>query len=163
MIKCVNRNKYTGKYEVIYNWADGLGTVEGTREMKVLGKDAVFDRVGSPYGKCVGEVGADGSCATVDQRSIPYYFEESDITKEPSYHRYVVKEDFTKDNIYKKIEETVDEYYNKNTPYYGDNDGLAYGEIAPMFDGTGGGYQYDMPLNMNQLIAIKMIEEIHNY
>ena len=52
---------------------------------------------------------------------------------------------------------------NKNTPYYGDNDGLAYGEIAPMFDGTGGGYQYDMPLNMNQLIAIKMIEEIHNY
>lgn len=70
--------------------------------MKVLGKDAVFDRVGSPYGKCVGEVGADGSCATVDQRSIPYYFEESDITKEPSYHRYVVKEDFTKDNIYKK-------------------------------------------------------------
>ena len=102
MIKCVNRNKYTGKYEVIYNWADGLGTVEGTREMKVLGKDAVFDRVGSPYGKCVGEVGADGSCATVDQRSILYYFEESDITKEPSYHRYVVKEDFTKDNIYKK-------------------------------------------------------------
>ena len=176
VIKCVNRNKYTGKYEVIYNWADGLGTVEGTREMKVLGKDAVFDRVGSPYGKCVGEVGADGSCATVDQRSIPYYFEESDITKEPSYHRYVVKEDFTKDNIYKKIEEsslsdtekkqlkeTVDEYYNKNTPYYGDNDGLAYGEIAPMFDGTGGGYQYDMPLNMNQLIAIGMIDEIHNY
>ena len=32
-----------------------------------------------------------------------------------------------------------------------------------MFDGTGGGYQYDMPLNMNQLIAIGMIDEIHNY
>ena len=144
--------------------------------MKVLGKDAVFDRVGSPYGKCVGEVGADGSCATVDQRSIPYYFEESDITKEPSYHRYVVKEDFTKDNIYKKIEEsslsdtekkqlkeTVDEYYNKNTPYYGDNDGLAYGEIAPMFDGTGGGYQYDMPLDMNDLYNIGMIDVVKNY
>jgi hypothetical protein len=87
-----------------------------------------------------------------------------------------VKEDFTKDNIYKKIEEsslsdtekkqlkeTVDEYYNDKTPDYGNNDGLAYGEIAPMFDGTGGGYQYDMPLNMNQLIAIGMIDEIHNY
>ena len=98
------------------------------------------------------------------------------MIKEPSYHRYVVKEDFTKDNIYKKIEEsslsdtekkqlkeTVDEYYNKNTPYYGDNDGLAYGEIAPMFDGTGGGYQYDMPLDMNDLYNIGMIDVVKNY
>ena len=87
-----------------------------------------------------------------------------------------MKEDFTKDNIYKKIEEsslsdtekkqlkeTVDEYYNDKTPDYGNNDGLAYGEIAPMFDGTGGGYQYDMPLDMNDLYNIGMIDVVKNY
>lgn len=94
-----------------------------------------------------------------------------------------MKEDFTKDNIYKKIEESslsaaekiqykqnVDSYYAKKLPDYAkdsaddeENDGLAYGKIAPMFGETGGGYQYDMPLNMNQLISIGMIEEIYNY
>ena len=60
----------------------------------------------------------------------------------------------------------VNKYYDNKIPVYGNNgnqDGLAYGEIASMFGEPGGGYQYDMPLNMNQLIAIKMIEEIHNY
>lgn len=41
---------------------------------------------------------------------------------------------------------------------YGQGDGLASGEIAPMFSGTGGGMQYDMPLNMNDIEAINMIE-----
>ena len=40
---------------------------------------------------------------------------------------------------------------------------MAYGEIAPMFDGTGGGYQYDMPLDMNDLYNIGMIDVVKNY
>ena len=48
----------------------------------------VFDRLGSPYGKCVGQVNEDGSCAKVSQRSIPYYFEGDDATQQASYHRY---------------------------------------------------------------------------
>lgn len=58
----------------------------------------------------------------------------------------------------------VDDYYNKKHEKYGDGDGLAYGEIVPMFEdttrSTGGGYQYDMPLNMEQLYNIGMIDEI---
>ena len=56
----------------------------------------VFDRLGSPYGKCVGQVNEDGSCAKVSQRSIPYYFEGDDATQQASYHRYVVKVEITK-------------------------------------------------------------------
>ena len=48
----------------------------------------------------------------------------------------------------------VNKYYDNKIPVYGNNgnqDGLAYGEIASMFGEPGGGYQYDMPLDMNDL------------
>ena len=130
----------------------------------------VFDRLGSPYGKCVGQVNEDGSCAKVSQRSIPYYFEGDDATQQASYHRYVVKVEITKSNLESQIMESslpaerknkmieaVNEYYDTKVPVYGksgNQDGLAYGEIASMFGEPGGGYQYDMPLNMNDLYDI---------
>lgn len=139
----------------------------------------VFDRLGSPYGKCVGQVNEDGSCAKVSQRSIPYYFEGDDATQQASYHRYVVKVEITKSNLIEQIEKkassvsekermraAVNKYYDNKIPVYGNNgnqDGLAYGEIASMFGEPGGGYQYDMPLDMNDLYNIGMIDVVKNY
>lgn len=57
----------------------------------------------------------------------------------------------------------LDRYY-ENTQAKGYGDGLATGEIAPMFEdttgATGGGKQYDMPLSMEDLENIGMISEV---
>ena len=67
-----------------------------------------------------------------------------------------------------KMIEAVNEYYDTKVPVYGkeggNQDGLAYGEIASMFGEPGGGYQYDMPLNMNVTCCdLGMIGIVENY
>ena len=176
-VTSVYYNGKTGKYDIGYDWKT-VDTVPETRTMEVMKEGQQFDRVGPPSGRCTGAVGEDGSCATVKERSIPYHFTEEDITKEPSYHRYQAEQDFTKDltnaidnsMMYsddKKVEmhTNVDRYYeNAQVKGYGDGDGLATGEIAPMFEdttgATGGGKQYDMPLSMEELENIGMISEV---
>lgn len=53
---------------------------------------------------------------------------------------------------------------NAQAKGYEDGDGLASGEIAPMFEdttgATGGGKQYDMPFSMDELENIGMISEV---
>lgn len=176
-VTSVYYNGKTGKYDVGYDWKP-VDTVPETRTMEVMKEGQQFDRVGPPSGRCTGAVGEDGSCATVKERSIPYHFTEDDITKEPSYHRYQAEQDFTKENLANAIDNSMysddkkaemhanlDRYYeNVQAKGYGDGDGLATGEIAPMFEdttgATGGGKQYDMPLNMEELENIGMISEV---
>jgi len=170
-------NGRTGKYDVGYDWKP-VDTVPESRKMEVLKEGQQFDRVGPPSGRCTGAVGEDGSCATVKERSIPYHFTEVDITKEPAYHRYEAEQDFTKENLSNAIDDSMysndkkaemhanlDRYYeNAQAKGYGDGDGLASGEIAPMFEdttgATGGGKQYDMPFSMEELEDIGMISEV---
>lgn len=78
-VSCVYYNGNTQKYDVGYNWKD-VDTVPESREMKVMQAGDQFDRVGPPSGKCVGEVNSDGTCATREQRSIPYHFNEESIS-----------------------------------------------------------------------------------
>ncbi len=176
-VNSVYYNQYIDKYDVSYNWKD-IDTVIETRKMEILKEGQQFDRVGPPTGRCTGAVGEDGSCASVKERSIPYHFNEKNITEEPSYHRYVVEQDFTEENLSSAIEnsmysddkkikmqENLKEYYRRSRDKgYGDGDGLATGIIAPMFEettgATGGGTQYDMPFNMKELEEIGMITEV---
>ena len=177
-VTSVYYNGKTGKYDIGYDWKT-VDTVPETRTMEVMKEGQQFDRVGPPSGRCTGAVGEDGSCATVKEHSIPYHFTEEDITKEPSYHRYQAEQDFTKENLTNAIDNSmmysddkkvemhtnVDRYYeNAQVKGYGDGDGLATGEIAPMFEdttgATGGGKQYDMPLSMEELENIGMISEV---
>lgn len=176
-VTSVYYNEKTGKYDVGYDWKP-VDTVPETRTMEVMKAGQQFDRVGSPSGRCTSAVNEDGSCATVKERSIPYHFTEDDITKEPSYHRYQAEQDFTKENLSNAIDNSMysddkkaemhtnlDRYYeNAQVKGYGDGDGLAAGEIAPMFEdttgATGGGKQYDMPLSMEELENIGMISEV---
>ncbi len=176
-VTSVYYNGRTGKYDVGYDWKP-VDTVPESRKMEVLHEGQQFDRVGPPSGRCTGAVGEDGSCATIKERSIPYHFTEGDITQEPSYHRYEAEQDFTKENLSNAIDNSMysdekkaemhanlDRYYdNAQAKGYGDGDGLASGEIAPMFEdttgATGGGKQYDMPFSMEELEDIGMISEI---
>ena len=176
-VTSVYYNGKIGKYDVGYDWKP-VDTVPETRTMEVMKGGQQFDRVGPPSGRCTGAVGEDGSCATVKERSIPYHFTEDNITKEPSYHRYQAEQDFTKENLANAIDNSMysddkkaemhanlDRYYeNAQAKGYGDGDGLATGEIAPMFEdttgATGGGKQYDMPLSMEELENIGMISEV---
>ena len=57
-------------YFVTYKWETGNETVESTRTMKTMPVGTVFDRLGSPYGKCVGQVNEDGSCAKVESDAL---------------------------------------------------------------------------------------------
>lgn len=170
-------NGKTGKYDVGYDWKP-VDTVPESRKMEVLHGGEQFDRVGPPSGRCTGAVGEDGSCATIKERSIPYHFTEGDIIQEPSYHRYEAEQDFTKENLSNAIDSSMytdekkaemhanlDRYYdNAQAKGYGDGDGLASGEIAPMFEdttgATGGGKQYDMPFSIEELEDIGMISKI---
>ena len=164
------------RYDYDYNWADD-DTVPATRKMEVLKAGEQFDRLGSPNGRCVGHVGDDGSCATIKERSVPYHFEGDEVTQEPSYHRYEAKKDFTRANLEKAIDNSLysddtkakmhvklNKYYYEAEKKYGQGDGLATGEIAEMFNkttgNTGGGWQSDMPFNMNELKSIGMIKEV---
>ena len=176
-ITSVYYNGRTGKYDVGYDWKP-VDTVPESRKMEILHEGQQFDRVGAPSGRCTGAVGEDGSCATVKERSIPYHFTEDDITQEPSYHRYEAEQDFTRENLSNAIDNSMysdekkaemhanlDKYYeNAQAKGYGNGDGLASGEIAPMFEettgATGGGKQYDMPFSMEELDDIGMISEI---
>lgn len=170
-------NGKTEKYDVAYDWKP-VDTVPESRKMEVLHEGQQFDRVGPPSGRCTGAVGEDGSCATIKERSVPYHFTEEDITKEPSYHRYIAEQDFTKENLSNAIDnsmytdekkaemhQNLDRYYsNAISNGYGDGDGLASGKIAPMFEdttgSTGGGKQFDMPFSMDELEDIGMISEV---
>lgn len=167
----------TKTYIIEYKWQK-IDTVPATRHMEVLIAGKQFDRVGLPSGRCTGAVNDDGSCATFKERSIPYHITEDDITKEPSYHRYEALQNFTKENLSKAIDNSdysdeekeimhgkMDEYYaDMKDKGCGDGDGLGTGTIAPMFEettgATGGGKQYDMPLNMTELEKIGMIKEV---
>lgn len=167
----------TKTYVIEYKWQE-IDTVPATRRMEVLSAGKQFDRVGLPSGRCTGAVNDDGSCATFKERSIPYHITEDDITKEPSYHRYEALQNFTKENLSKAIDNSdysdadkeimhkkMDKYYaDMKKKGCGDGDGLGTGKIAPMFEettgATGGGKQYDMPLNMTELEKIGMIKEV---
>ena len=169
----VSYYKGNGKYSIKYAWEDD-DTVPDTREMTILKKGEQFDRVGPETGRCVGKVGSDGSCAKIEERSIPYYFSGDDVEKEPSYHRYEAQQDFTRENMERAIEESklfsqrqkkdmkdrLDAYYAIHEKRYGKGDGLTTGEIAPMFGKKGGGIQHDMPFNMKELDKMKMIDEV---
>ena len=176
-VTCIYYNNTIGRYDFGYDWKP-IDTVPKTRHMEVLVEGKQFDRVGRASGRCTGVVGEDGSCATKEERSIPYHLTEKDITQEPSYHRYEVEQMFTKENLYNAIDNSMyddgkkaDMYDALNLYYermkkngYGDGDGVASGEIAPMFEnttgGTGGGNQYDMPFSMEELENIGMISEV---
>ena len=84
-----------------------------------------------------------------------------------NYHKYQVVGDFTKIRQYianctdEKVKAQIDAYVIKN--FNGDYNKLIiyYGEIAKIDSwGSGGGIQYEFPINVEWLIKVGMLKEI---
>ena len=93
----------------------------------------IIGRVEPEAGKCVGLVSDYGSCAKIEERSIPYYFLGNDIEKELSYYQewggtgfYKRKygESYSRVMLYSDKQkadmlETLVQYYDYNKSQYG--------------------------------------------
>jgi hypothetical protein len=119
----------------------------------------VIDRYGPSNGRFTSPV-IDGKPFNYDQRSLPFIEDQS------MYSQYRVKGDFN------KIKEYVDncsdiELKNQINAYmdiYYDGDfsiAMPYkGDIAPGFGGVKGGMQYQMPLSVDALEKLGLLEKI---
>jgi hypothetical protein len=127
----------------------------------VPGMGEVIDRSGPPNGRFASPV-RKGKPYSYTKRSLPY------VENPSQYHRYKVIGDFSKLEQYVRdcsdiqlrndIYEYVDIYYggafSKMIVYHG--------EIAKIKGwGTGGGIQYELPLKIEWLKALRVLEEIH--
>ncbi|MCD8049733.1 MAG: TNT domain-containing protein, partial [Clostridia bacterium] len=166
---------------------DTDGALENTRHMEVPQKGDVIDRIGGDNGNYFSPMGEDGKPAPVKERALGIRIPESNITENSAYHAYEIKQDFTRENFNKAIDETykdpatreamhdkLDSYYDnaanpesKNHPgeSYTDDaktaDGVSTGTIAPMFhDDDGGAKQYITPFSAKEMQEMGMIEEI---
>ena len=86
-------------YEFLYKFPDD-GGFEEEPEIVKLEKGNIYDRIGSSEGRFMCPL-INGIPQSYLQRAIPYYVPEkdTDITKNPSYHRYIVKKDFGEGDI----------------------------------------------------------------
>lgn len=119
----------------------------------------VLDRYGDPNGTYLAPVN-DGHPYSYDERSLPYVEDAS------KYHQYVVKGDFSDIKSYidacddpallTEITMVVEKYYS------GDYNSLKtyIGDIAPAFGTTNGGTQVKLPLSVNLLERLGLIEEL---
>ena len=120
-----------------------------------------MDRYGSDSGRYTSPV-LNGKPFLYDHRALPYL---EDVSQ---YHQYKVIGDFSrlKDyvnnctdiNLKNDIIEYVDTFYggdfNKVVVYYG--------KIAPVNGwGTGGGLQFKMPMKVEWLIQLKLLQKIY--
>lgn len=122
----------------------------------------IIDRYGSERGGYASPVGSDGSKYSYSSRSLPYVQNDAD------YHQYKVVGDFN--NIEEYVKNCKDEAIKKKiekevtAEYGGDYSRLKVymGEVAPIKDwgGKGGAAQIQMPLSIEQLKAIGVLEEV---
>jgi hypothetical protein len=118
----------------------------------------VIDRYGPPNGRYTSPV-IDGTPYNYDQRSLPY-------VEDPSkYHQYKVTGDF--DNIETYVNQCTDTRFKDKIITYMEGYDLSYddlkiqkGEIARGFRSTGGGIQYELPLPVDILEGLGLLEKI---
>nr|WP_309100501.1 TNT domain-containing protein [Fredinandcohnia onubensis] len=118
----------------------------------------LIDRYGPPNGRYTSPV-IDGKPFDYDQRSLPYV---EDPTK---YHQYKIIGDFNQIETYfnntsdlalkEKITSMMDAY-----DLSFDDLKVQKGEIAPGFGSTGGGIQYEMPLSVDILEGLGLVEKL---
>lgn len=151
---------------VNYNWPenDGFTSKDGVaqKEEATIQKDDVIDRVGHNGGRFTSPV-VDGKAETVESRALPYHFTQENIENEPSYHQFKAKDDITPENIQDRINNIEDDKQRKSLQMEFDkSEGKTYkGEIDHAFaEGDGGGTQYHMPMSINSLMKLNLLEEI---
>lgn len=117
----------------------------------------VFDRYGPPDGRYTSPVPASGPY-TYDQRSLPYLEDPS------QYRRYRVIGDFSDIEHYydaapDAVRADVDRIMRRSNSSFEDLGRAWEGEIAPGFGARGGGRQVEMPMTVELLRRLGLIEE----
>lgn len=128
------------------------------KETHIPEQGEVVDRYGPANGRYTSPV-IDGKPYNYDQRSLPF-------VEDPSkYHQYKVTGDFN--NIESYVNQTPDAVLREKVTTLMDAYDLTYddlkiqkGDIAPGFGSTGGGIQYEMPLPVDLLEGLGLIEKI---
>jgi hypothetical protein len=118
----------------------------------------VIDRYGPANGRYTSPV-IDGKPYNYDQRSLPY-------VEDPSkYHQYRITEDFN--NIESYVNQTPDAVLREKVTTLMDAYDLSYddlkiqkGNIAPGFGSICSGIQYEMPLPVDLLEGLGLIEKM---
>lgn len=102
-----------GNVRIKEAWIDGTdGAKEGTRRMEIVkakdesGNPTYIDRIGSENGNYFSPMKEDGTPYSLRERAIGDYLPEKNIEDNDSYHKYKVKEDFTRKNFEKAIDRT---------------------------------------------------------
>ncbi len=149
-----------------YKWPeeDGFKTKDGVVDKSevTIQKGDVIDRVGHNGGRFTSPV-KDGKPYSTESRALPYYFTENNIENEPSYHQFRATDDITPVNIRDSINNVSDK--EKRASFqkeFNKSNGKTYeGEIGQAFsDDDGGGIQYHMPMSIQSLINLGLLEEL---
>ncbi|MBT1681814.1 TNT domain-containing protein [Curtobacterium flaccumfaciens] len=96
---------------------------------------------------------------TYDQRSLPY------LEDPAQYHQYRVVEDFSDIKRYydaapQSVKDDVDRIMRRFNSSFGDLGRASQGDIAAGFGAHGGGRQVQMPMTVELLKRLRLIEEI---
>lgn len=96
-------SEYGSSYRFEYNFPENDG-FEGNPTTYNLKQGEIYDRIGSAEGKFLSPV-INGKPQSFLQRAIPYYVPEkdTDITKSPSYHRYVIIKNYSSNGLNKQV------------------------------------------------------------
>jgi len=153
-------------YWINYDWPenDGFKTENGVvdKTEATIQKGDVIDRVGHNYGRFTSPV-VDGKADSVGSRALPYHFTQGNIENEPSYHQFRATDDIVPQNIQDKIDDVTDDEKRASLQSEFDRSkGKTYeGEIGHAFtESDGGGTQYHMPMSVQSLIDLGLLEEI---
>ena len=168
--KCTwNRVNYRrGQYGIDYKWPED-DFAKDVSFPNILKAGTIIDRLGGTYGGYVCPCGE--KVFSVSERAIPYYFLESELESEPSYHRYRVVKDITKQTIMESLNNFPSEIIPDgakrtitNTLSRSGDNWLKFGTVAQVNDfgkqGIGGGKQYYSVVSVKTLIDLGFIEEI---
>lgn len=142
-----------GEARIVENWRDGTdGAKSDTRYMETVkatgedGKPTVIDRIGGENGNYFAPMNSDGEPYSLKERATGDYLPNVNIQDNDSYHPYEVKQDFTRENFEKAINDTYDDpdvredkmdalnaYYNDATSdsYTNGHDGEKYCDCTP--------------------------------
>ena len=181
-LKEVQKGDVPGSYSDVRNF-HGDGAKEGTEKSETISKGTYIDRIGHPHGTWACPLKEDGTPYTAKERAIGYVFPEENIKDNASYHKYLVNQTISHDNIQNAINEKypleskpeehialqarLDSYYEKpyNQKYFKDNnEGIKTSIADKQFelgeDPDGGAKQYDFPLSISELKDLGFLSEV---
>lgn len=164
------RISHNGDYAFSYRFPNDSNNEEfiDPKDVLTVSKGILIDRLGPNSGKYASPIGVDGRVFSVSERALPYYFLQNSVTEEPSYHKYSVSKEITKEKLIEAIEggdisvfendEDVRAFLLQSVK----RRSIVYGRVAPISafgsQGHGQGLQYRFPIPIGYLEALGFLK-----